>query len=156
MNHPQISRDAASVAPPLQQQNPLSAINLPAAGGPRFHTTQTNAVEFPGAASLRFLKGAGLAAASREPLRRVLTSTPGLVRTPPPARKSLYQTCPSQRVQVCADFVQLVLVLHQICSIAQLFSSRLRAIFERKLNYETAHTLVYAKSPPAAGSKGLP
>jgi hypothetical protein len=33
------------------------------AGGPPFHTTQTKAVEFPGAASLRFLKGAGLDAA---------------------------------------------------------------------------------------------
>src|SRR5271155_5527288 len=40
------------------------------AGGRPFHSAQTNAVEFPGAASLRFLKGAGLDATSREPLVR--------------------------------------------------------------------------------------
>jgi hypothetical protein len=36
------------------------------------------------------------------------------------------------------DLGQLVLVLDQICSIAQLFSPRLRAKFERKLKYEIA------------------
>src|SRR5277367_1788678 len=40
------------------------------AGGRPFHSAQTNAVEFPGTASLRFLKGAGFDATSREPLVR--------------------------------------------------------------------------------------
>jgi hypothetical protein len=46
--------------------------------------------------------------------------------------------------------------LHQFCPVEQLFSPRLRATFERKLKYETAHTIVYPESLQAGGSKGLP
>jgi hypothetical protein len=40
------------------------------------------------------------------------------------------------------------------CPVGQLFSPRLRAVLERKLKYETAHTILYASSLPAPGSKG--
>jgi hypothetical protein len=46
--------------------------------------------------------------------------------------------------------------LNQFCPVEQLFSARLRATFERKLKYETVHTIVYPESLPAAGSKGVP
>jgi hypothetical protein len=39
---------------------PTGVDSLPRARGTPFRATQTNAFEFPGAASLRFLKGAGL------------------------------------------------------------------------------------------------
>jgi hypothetical protein len=45
-----------------------------AAGGTPFPATQTNAVEFPGGASLRFLKGAGLDVSPLQPSHRTLTS----------------------------------------------------------------------------------
>jgi len=67
-------------------------------------------------------------------------------------RKNLYQTCPSQSVQVLADFVQLVLVVDQFCSIAQLFSARLRVTFERILKYETAYKIATCNSVPRRGS----
>jgi hypothetical protein len=41
-------------------------------GGTPFHTTSPYALDFPGAASLRFLKGAGLDAASPSPLAELL------------------------------------------------------------------------------------
>src|SRR5277367_3030146 len=56
------------------------------AGDPPFHTTQTNAVEFPGPASLRFLKGAGLDA---PPPPTTANDTPQIVAA------SEYQRCPS-------------------------------------------------------------
>jgi hypothetical protein len=60
------------------------------------------------------------------------------------------------RYRFWRDFGQLVLVLQQICSIAQLFSPRFRATFERKLKYEIVHRIVYSESLPVAGSKGVP
>src|SRR5277367_4582766 len=56
------------------------------AGDPPFHTTQTNAVEFPGPASLRFLKGAGLDA---PPPPTTANHTPQIIAA------SEYQRCPS-------------------------------------------------------------
>jgi hypothetical protein len=70
--------------------------------------------------------------------------------------KNLCQTCPSQSVQVLHNFVQLVLVLHQICSTAQLFSPRCYATVEPKPKYENIYTIVYPESLPVAGSKGVP
>jgi len=63
------------------------------------------------------------------------------------AIQNLYQTCPSQKVQVRAVFVQLVLVLHHLRPTGQLFSPHLRVTFERKLNYES--TLNIATVTPA-------
>jgi hypothetical protein len=70
--------------------------------------------------------------------------------------KNLYRICSSQSVQVLRDFVQLVLVLDQFCTVAQLFPPRVRATFKRKLKYENEHTIVYPEILPVAGSKGLP
>jgi hypothetical protein len=71
-------------------------------------------------------------------------------------RKNLFQTCSSQSVQVLPNFGQLVLVLDQIGSIAQLFPPPLRATFEPKLKYENVHTTVYPESLSVAGAKGAP
>jgi len=66
--------------------------------------------------------------------------------------QNLYQTCPSQLVQVWRDFGQMVLVLHQFCPIAQLFPPRLRATFERKPKYEKVHGITeYWGAPVLAG-----
>ena len=113
------------------------------------------AVEFPGGAL------SPQARVRVHTLRRPSCSVERLLRLlvwrefPRPCEKNLYQTCPSQEVQVCADFVQLVLVLHRFCTVAQLFSPRIRATFEWKLKYENAHTLDCFSILPAAGSKGL-
>ena len=54
------------------------------------------------------------------------------------------------------NFVQLVLVLYQFCTNAQLFPPRLRATFEWKLNYETTHkiTAFWAAPEPAGAYRG--
>ena len=54
------------------------------------------------------------------------------------------------------NFVQLVLVLYQFCTNAQLFPPRLRATFEWKLNYETTHTITafWAAPEPAGAYRG--
>jgi hypothetical protein len=77
-------------------------------------------------------------------------------QAPPPRQKNLYQTCPSQSVQVSPNFVQLVLVLHHFCPNAQLFPPPFRATLERKLNYETTHAIVHPEQLPGAGSNGTP
>ena len=54
------------------------------------------------------------------------------------------------------NFVQLVLVLYQFCTNAQLFPPSLRATLERKLNYETSHTITafWAAPEPAGAHRG--
>jgi len=74
-----------------------------------------------------------------------------------PRWKNLYQTCPSQSVQVFRNFVQLVLVLDQICSTAQLFRRPFRATFKRKPNDETALKIAkFSASLGAAADTGNP
>src|SRR5271154_2550532 len=68
----------------------------PMAGGPPFHTTQTKAVEFPGAASLRFLKGAGLDATSPQSFRETPTSVRDSASTRSSPRTAAAIYCPSQ------------------------------------------------------------
>jgi len=130
-------------------------------GGAPFHTTSTRALEFPGARSFAPLfhaKGRGLDAASRQPLRRAPTSRAGptLQRLSACAEKTCTEPVRRNWYRFRRDFVQLVLVLDQFCPVEQLFPPRLRATFERKLKYETVHTIVYPESLPVAGSKGLP
>jgi hypothetical protein len=82
-------------------------------------------------------------------VRRCRDSPPALNKTcTEPVRLNWYR--------IWRDFVQLVLVLDQFCPIAQLFPPRRRATFERKLKYETVHTIACPENPPVAGSKGLP
>ncbi len=54
------------------------------------------------------------------------------------------------------NFVQLVLVLYQFCTNAQLFPLRLCATFEWKLNYEKTHkiTAFWAAPQPAGAYRG--
>jgi hypothetical protein len=119
----------------------------------------------PSFALLFHAKGGGLEEASRQPSRRTPTSRLGSttqtvrLRHPSvPCRKTIQKPCTKpvhrNRYWFSPDFVQLVLVLDHFCPIAQLFPPRLRATFERKLKYETAHTIVYPDSRPVEGSKG--
>jgi hypothetical protein len=79
--------------------------------------------------------------------------------------KYLYQTCSSQSVQVLLNFVQLVLALDQICSIAQLYAPALCVNLKWKPKNENAPKTeqrkaprrnLHAERPPAAGPKPSP
>ncbi len=152
------------------------------AGGPPFYTTETNTVEFPGGASFLIFVGrsfssdiksmprSGIPFAApfprvfefRKPHRARSAPAPSARRTnrciarreitARSRHQKLYQTCPVQSVQVLANFVQLVLALHQICSSAQLLSPRLRATFERKPKHETAPKIASCNPIPQPGT----
>jgi hypothetical protein len=89
----------------------------------------------------------------RQPSRRTPTSRAG----PTLQRLSTYpdKTCTEPVRRNWYRFGTISVSLDQFCPVEQLFSARVRATFERKLNYETVHTIVYPESLPAAGSKGV-
>ena len=123
-------------------------------------------MDFPGAQSfapLSHAKGRGLDAASRQPFRR--TPTP---RAGPTLQKlsacatlrsraagsqdesrcsAIQKTCTKPVRRNWYRFGAISASLHQFCPVEQLFSPRLRATFERKLKYETVHTIVYPENP---------
>jgi hypothetical protein len=172
-------QSAVSTAPGRWAKSPAEKR---AAGGSPFHTTQTNAVEFPGGASFSLFVGRSFSSdtksmprsgtpfvapfprvfefrprhrarsAAASPARRTTRCIPRREITACLRRQNLYQTRPSQSVQVLANFVQLVLVLHQICSSAQLLSPRLCAAFERKPKHETANKIATCKPVPQRGT----
>jgi hypothetical protein len=98
--------------------------------------------------------GADLNAAPRQPSCRnpTLRAGPTLERLSAHAEK----TCTKPVRRNWYRYHNISVSLNQICPVEQLFSPRLRATFERKLKYETLHTIIYPENLPAAGSKGVP
>ena len=74
----------------------------------------------------------------------------------PAGRARFKKTCTKPVPHNWYRFRAISYSLNQFCPVEQLFSSPLRATFERKLKYETVHTIIYPESLPVAGSKGAP
>jgi hypothetical protein len=100
-----------------------------------------------------FLKGAGLDAASRQPPLQSRAAGSQDESSRPAGR---FKTGTKR---VCRNWYRsspISASLNQFCPFEQLFSPRIRATFERKLKYETVHTIVHLGSLTVAGLKSLP